>query len=273
MTSPDQLIASRVQLHYAIQCIAATGMALREAQPDGSQMTLDWNSDKELFVGGILPADRAIQLALEPIHLTSLILDETQSAIVTFSLRDQTLNTALDWHKQELSKLGVAVDAIQFLGYPPDFPDHPLAHGATFVAGESTERHAIANYFAQTRPLLQTIVSDEVGASSVHIWPHHFDMATLITLAGSGEEATTIGVGFSPGDEGYSQPYWYVTPWPYPDAAKLPTLSGGNWHTESWIGAILLAETVGEITSDRASEIITTFYREAINTCHTLLKP
>jgi len=42
----------------------------------------------------------------------------------------------------------------------------------------------------------------------VRIWPHHFDMATLISLRGD----RTIGVGFVPGDALFPEPYWYVTP-------------------------------------------------------------
>ena len=56
-----------------------------------------------------------------------------------------------------------------------------------------------------------------------------------------------MGAGFAPGDESYAEPYFYVTPWPYPDVAELLPLSGGGrWHTEGWVGAVLTStELVG----------------------------
>jgi hypothetical protein len=73
----------------------------------------------------------------------------------------------------------------------------------------------------------------------VHIWPHHFDMATLLYLPGHGE-SMTIGIGLSPGDMNYAEPYWYVPPYPYPQVARFPELDGhGMWHTQDWVRAIL----------------------------------
>ncbi len=49
--------------------------------------------------------------------------------------------------------------------------------------------------------------------------------------------------GFSPGDGSYDQPYFYVTPWPYPEAANLPSLAeGAEWHRSGWTGAVFTAE-------------------------------
>jgi hypothetical protein len=96
-------------------------------------------------------------------------------------------------------------------------------------------------------------------------------MAILITLSGAGEEAKTVGVGLSPGDGSYSQPYWYVTPWPYPPQDDLPALTAGIWHREGWIGAILLAEAVPELTSDIAQKTLKGFLDEAVSACCVLL--
>ncbi|MDX2216968.1 MAG: hypothetical protein SFY66_27125 [Oculatellaceae cyanobacterium bins.114] len=41
--NPQALSESRVQLHYAIQFIAATGAALAEPLPDYSHTSLAWN--------------------------------------------------------------------------------------------------------------------------------------------------------------------------------------------------------------------------------------
>lgn len=271
MQNPTTLTDSRIQLHYAIQFMAATGMALLEPQPDGSQMTLDWSADLKGFVGQRVPGMHPYYLTLDPVTLTSLILDDQYREIASLPLIGNTMEAALTWHKGELTKLGVDADPIAFISYPDDFPDHPLAHGATFDAGDEAGRGAIAAYFAVTRPLLQAIAASQAGASPIHTWPHHFDMATLITLVGEGEAAKTVGAGLSPGDDGYDQPYWYVTPWPYPAKESLPSLSAGSWHTEGWVGAILRADEVGDPASAATQQTVKTFLTEAVGACTELL--
>ncbi len=242
--SLKDLIPHRIQLHYAIQFIAATGMALAEPKPDGSQMTLDWDADLNGFVGQKI-SGTSIQVALLPQTLTSLILQNHKS-VAALSLIGKTMAESLAWHQAELAKLGIATESIKLLDYPADdFPDHPLARGAVFDVGDDEAREAVTAYYAQTRPLLAEIIATNPAASPVYIWPHHFDMATLMTYPGATEAETKyLGVGLSPGDFGYDEPYWYITPYPYPDVAKLPKLPAGSWHTEGWVGAVLTASQV-----------------------------
>ena len=57
----------------------------------------------------------------------------------------------------------------------------------------------------------------------------------------TGTPTQTIGVGFSPGDEAIADPYYYVNHWPGQSPASLAQLDAGQWHTDGWIGAVLLA--------------------------------
>jgi hypothetical protein len=66
----------------------------------------------------------------------------------------------------------------------------------------------------------------------------------------------------SPGDGSYSQPYFYVSPWPYPDVSTLPPLVLGHWHTEGWVGAVLTAEEILPKTDQRIS--VESFMQRAI---------
>jgi hypothetical protein len=242
--NPNTLASHRIQLHYAIQFTAATGMALGEAKPDGSQMTLDWNAQLHGFVGQNIPGT-PIQVGLLPVPLTSVILNQHQP-VATLSLVGQTMSQALHWHETELAKLGIAAESMTLLDYPPDdFPDHPLAHGAVFVLDEVAGREAVIAYYASTQPLLNEIVAANPTASPIYIWPHHFDMATLITYPGATDADTQyLGIGLSPGDQTYPEPYWYVSPYPYPDLDALPDLTVGIWHTRHWVGAVLTASQI-----------------------------
>ena len=68
--------------------------------------------------------------------------------------------------------------------------------------------------------------------------------ATLVSLE-EGPNARTIGVGVSPGDQYYAQPYAYVTPWPRFDGDKLPDPPPpGHWHTEGFFGAVLTGDDI-----------------------------
>ena len=98
------------------------------------------------------------------------------------------------------------------------------------------------------------------------MWPHHFDLATLISLQGE----TTVGVGFSPGDGSYPEPYWYVSPWPYPEnTPEWPLESGGRWHTQGFTAAVLTGSDA--LQSADQEEAAEAFLRSAIAGSRRLL--
>jgi len=85
--------------------------------------------------------------------------------------------------------------------------------------------------------------------SPVQLWPHHFDLA-LMWLPGEkipdqdpdDEENADkqMNFGFTLGDAGIPEPYFYVTAHPLPVAfSKLPLPKGTTWHTEGFSGAVL----------------------------------
>jgi hypothetical protein len=90
--------------------------------------------------------------------------------------------------------------------------------------------------------------------SPIQLWPHHFDLALLWLPGGkvAGQDAQNeeyadkqMNFGFTLGDEGISEPYFYVTAYPLPETLPevLPNLSlpeGTTWQTEGFTGAVLL---------------------------------
>jgi hypothetical protein len=128
----------------------------------------------------------------------------------------------------------------------PPYELPPLAGGGQRFDGGARAAYAeLARWYATADAMLRELVRATPGASPVRCWPHHLDIATLLPgpAAGDGAAARTIGVGLSPGDASYAEPYWYVTPWPYPPAPpQLPALPGGaSWHRQGWFGAVLPA--------------------------------
>jgi hypothetical protein len=81
-------------------------------------------------------------------------------------------------------------------------------------------------------------------------------MAMLVMLPGTRNGSpNTIGVGLSPGDTSYAEPYWYVSPYPYPATTALPAIAGnGFWHTQGWVGAVLPATRLIEPVGNEAQQ-------------------
>jgi len=118
--------------------------------------------------------------------------------------------------------------------------------GATLTAA----RTELAAWFADAGRALERLrvryAAKVPSVSPVRCWPHHFDMAALISLdAGDPEHARSVNGGFSPGDGSYDEPYFYVSPWPYPDTGRLPPLPGpGHWHMEGFLAAVAPASQI-----------------------------
>ncbi|NJM69580.1 MAG: hypothetical protein HC862_04765 [Scytonema sp. RU_4_4] len=268
----QSLTETRLQLHYAIQFMAAVGNFLTKPQPDFSHASLTWNSELKVFVSGLVTTEQPFQVALEPVSLTSLILDAEGNKLAEFSLPQKTLDEGMNWLKQTIEPLGADIAQLTFITYPNDFPDSPLASGSTFKGSDEAKRQELTAYFANTNSILQAVSASTEGASPVRVWPHHFDIATLISLPYTQkDEAVSIGVGMSPGDGNYDEPYWYVTPWPYPDTAHLTELAGGGaWHTKGWVGAIL---TASQLSQDEEQQVqVKAFLESAMKASLELLE-
>lgn len=85
--------------------------------------------------------------------------------------------------------------------------------------------------------------------SPIQLWPHHFDLA-MLWLPGdkipdqdlNDEEYADkqMNFGFTFGDDGVPEPYFYVTAYPLPDAFPTYELPAGTqWQTEGFSGAVL----------------------------------
>ncbi len=85
--------------------------------------------------------------------------------------------------------------------------------------------------------------------SKINFWPHHMDLALLV-FSGRlipGQDPNNwdysreqMNFGFSPGDSGITEPYFYITAYPFPeDVLSKKILNGTHWNEEGWKGAIM----------------------------------
>ncbi len=77
----------------------------------------------------------------------------------------------------------------------------------------------------------------------------------------------------TPGDAAVPEPYYYVTPWPYPAATALPPLPAGRWTTEGWVGALLPASAVADLPGDAQAARVHGFLEAAYDASRALLAP
>ncbi len=144
----------------------------------------------------------------------------------------------------------------------------------TAVSEGSWDTAAVHRYWAALSRLhlvFQRFKGEQRKESSpVQLWPHHFDLAMLLFSGRrvEGEDPNDedsaderMNFGFSTGDGGLSEPYFYITAWKSPDGlTKLPLPDSAHWHTEGWTGAILPYDTLRRHRS--GENILLHFFRE-----------
>jgi hypothetical protein len=152
-------------------------------------------------------------------------------------------------------------------------PAHPVGSGSPISASDPEAFEEVAAWLDAAHQLLSGVAARHSGASAVRLWPHHFDIATLISLdpAGDPESSRSIGAGLALGDSFKGEPYIYITPWPYP-SKELPPLDGGSWNTEGWTGAYLEASRLLEWPAGERAARAERFVDSAVAACLRLLE-
>ena len=265
--APGALADARLQLHHAAQIAVSAAISYIAARPDDSHTALTWVAPLGALATEPITAARQFRIALRLEDLTLHVLGENEVPTRSFALPGHTVAEGQGWLGEVLAQ--AALDPARLTARKHyTIPPHPVASGATFSLGTSGELQELARYWSNAAGALAGLARAAAGAGPVRTWPHHFDIATLIGLPGAG--GRTIGVGQSPGDDSYGEPYWYVGPNPSPPVTALPAIAGsGHWHVERWVGAVLVAsDYVG--APDQPSQVAA-FLASAVAACRTLL--
>lgn len=246
--APLSLFGARCMTHKAIQLLTLAARSNLEPETDDSHSSLRWDVTSKRFLSQRMPHDDGamlIGLSLSPLRL-DVVQDDTTR--VKLDMEGQTTEGALQWLDRQLGQSGL--NPASKVTLPYELPEAVAKLDLFSAQTASVQLTALAAWF----DLANTVLSDfarnyadlEPGPSPVRCWPHHFDIATYVQLeAGSAEAARGIGIGMSPGDESYGQPYFYVNPWPHLDPTDLPDAPHpGHWHTDGYVGAVATAEQI-----------------------------
>ena len=253
----SRLRTARLQTHHAVQWLARAARGFVPPQPDDRHTNFGWNDALDGFSTHPLKGDLSLGLGMT--HLT-LVLTGVSAARQSFVLDGRPDADARRWLDTQLGACGLDARALDAKA-PYEIPARARAGGAYDVGGLADALSDLAAWFANADRSLGR-VRDQLSArglapSPVRTWPHHFDMATLTLLEdGNAEHVRSVNAGFSPGDQHNEEPYFYVSPYPYPDPGKLSPLPvQGHWHTIGFTAAVapasrILAAADREATSE-----------------------
>jgi hypothetical protein len=261
---PHRLADARRQLHHAAQLVVAAGISYLPPAADDSHTALSWSETGLLLGKGASPD---LRFALRIADLTLQVVDPAGNS-VEFGLTGRMVADAYAWMRAQLAERGFDPRRLTSKKHY-EIPPHAVAEGAPFDA--TADALAVLRYWYALGSRVARGALDASGTpGTVQVWPHHFDIAGLTVLPG--EPRRTIGVGMTPGDEWYEEPYVYVGPYPYPRYGTLPDLPhGGHWHTHSWFGAVLTASAVADIPFKQRAEAVVAFASGARQRCVELM--
>jgi hypothetical protein len=247
-----RLREARLEAHYAAQWLARAARAFVTAHPDDGHTSLTWDDRLDGLETHPLQSD--LRLGLRVPDLTLLL--GGPGGRQSFPLDGRTDADARRWLGKQLGAHGLDAGKLD-APTPYDMPAHAVGRGGAYGAGKLADALAelaawLANAQRSLGAVRERMTRRGLTASPVRCWPHHFDMATLTLLeGGDAEHARSVNAGFSPADEHYEEPYFYVSPHPYPDPAKLPPLPAlGHWHVRGFTAAIAPASRI-VATKDR----------------------
>lgn len=234
---PDALNAVRAVSHAAVQWPSRAARANLAPVADDSHSNLGWNDAVFGFLSHPLDAAARFQLGFS---YDSGALLWLQDGVVTGSIELVGIDpaAAAQWCDGQLQSVGLNSVAEAQMPYElgvVNYSDLATAAGKAAL-------QALGRWYADAQGELIRLVQAEgavaITPPQVRCWPHHYDLGTLFALdAGDPETARSVGVGLSPGDGSYAEPYFYCTPWPTPTelgTAPVPW----RWHTDGFTSLV-----------------------------------
>ncbi|MDZ4701919.1 MAG: hypothetical protein SH809_19570 [Rhodothermales bacterium] len=242
--SPFRLVDARLQVHWAAQVAASFAQTHVPAEPDFSHTSFEGRVDSGVFRFVTRPGPAGVRASLRVGDLTLELIDAGDRFVDRLHLHGRTLHEAYTWMADAVA--GLTGDRTPLVRLEHDLPHHPVASSDPFTYNEIAEFEALERWFGNADALLRHMRDTHDPCRPIRSWPHHLDSAFLLVLdPDAGPEATrSVGIGMSPGDRSYAQPYLYVNHWPRSTSDRLSTLPVGRWHTTGWMGAVLTGDTL-----------------------------
>lgn len=246
--APADLGPARDLAHRAVQLTSKAARANLAAADDDSHANLGWDAGRGAFTSQPIAGPNGALIAAVSIADLSLRLIDDGRETAICALDGGTDTDAATWLDGQLRDRGLQPTAE--IALPYELPAAVAAVDRYDIGGQADDLAALAAWYALAYDGLAgfagRIGNLQPGPSPVRCWPHHFDIATYVGLeTGDAETARGVGVGMTPGDDSYDEPYFYINAWPHLSADGLPAApSPAHWHTQGFVGIIA---TAGEV--------------------------
>ncbi|MFQ5650234.1 MAG: DUF5996 family protein [bacterium] len=188
-----------------------------------------------------------------------LVVASSAGRQLEIGLRGQSLASFCDQTLSALADLGIRpeIDCRHFEDNSPRVYDRTAVTRFWQVLGQ------VATIFEEFKSTLRQ------ETSAVNFWPHHFDLAFTwfsgrrvpgVDPADEEYADEQMSFGFTTGDEGIPDPYFYISAYPMPDSLCRTTLPQEvTWYSEDWQGALMMYEVL--TLTDKPKEKLLTYLR------------
>lgn len=248
--STKDWVFARRQFHLGVQNVAIVGRTYLPESENDENAILHWIPGFWRMAGQwVKGEEKTIRSSISFEDFNLYLVDQKVSTLAHFPLQDKTHNQLMIWLEEQILSLGLFSKHLN-QKLPYSLP------GIKDLAKEKFEEISPAlcknfgQYYHNTYLILNELKKLFPDASSCRIWPHHFDEAMTYVLKESGDPATntSVSAGFSPGDQYYQEPYFYVNSWPYVEPERLIEHKMGIPHEKDWVGFVLkVSDVLNEI--------------------------
>ena len=268
---PRSLTGARHMTHKAVQMSSNAARANLETASDDSHANLGWDHDLGALISRPLAGkDGPVGVALNLARF-ELGLVRNGAFDGVHALDGVAVGDAESWLDDRLIDAGLKPSSS--IALPYGMPPETTAIESYSSDGLADGMSALSGWFDLATDALTGFSprKSDLSPTPIRCWTHHYDIANEVNFQTSGPEGTmTVGLGLSPGDENFDEPYFYVSPWSAIDQNDLPALTvTGRWHTEGFVGVVATATEILSFADALATSI--DFLNEAFSLCREKL--
>lgn len=257
--------------HHAVQFIALAGKYLLPEKEDDSHTNMYWSRALNSYMGHELPQYRRVAIRLPDLSLC--IFDDKDYIVHALEISGYTRMDLHEWLTKALEANLVSTENLG-LEMHYEIPDQARYEHAPFEKPNPEASAIISKLRSNAREFLTGFSKEFPEASSVRIWPHHFDTGCLIPYYDGDKMVSSIGLGLAMADEMVGEPYFYVNHWMDKPPDKYPKLKipgKGKWIINQWKGSVLPISQLFSLHVEKQLEAVKTYFNDSIQTTQKLI--
>ena len=213
---PRRLGEARRQAHDAAQWLVRLAHSYMAPQPDARHTLLRWDPQRQALVTQEFLPRLTVELRIRELALQ--FREDGRAVPHVIEIDDRTPAEVEAWVLVELLHRGVDRDRFS-KSLPYEMPDLMTGDAIRYVAEPlAAELDELAAWLANAATVLAALESEQPRAATPsspapRCWPEVFHLAILLPLRPHDQPSgATLRAGFSAGDGGSDQPYFYVAP-------------------------------------------------------------